>query len=151
MKVCLNCNQTNPSEAMFCRQCASPLGAAQPQQQQQYAPPPPQFQQQQYQPNYGNQGIQQNFARPAGGASGRAMAAAGLAVASLICGCGFLSGLPAAILGWLEMSAIKEGKAPVEGMLMAQIGLWGGIIGGVIGTVLNILGLLILMAGGGGY
>ncbi|MEK7724061.1 MAG: hypothetical protein AAB336_06930 [Acidobacteriota bacterium] len=155
MKLCRNCNQTNPSEALFCRQCASPLDSEQQPNQQQYAPPPQQQQfggQQQWnQPNFGNQGMQQNVASAGGGASSRAMLAAGLAAVSLVCGCGFLTGIPAAILGWLELSAIKEGKASVEGMLMAQIGLWGGIAGGIIGTVLNLIGLLILMAGGGGY
>lgn len=135
MKVCQNCNQTNPPEAMFCRQCASPLGAGQ---QNQPPPPTPQYQQPPpiHQP--------QNFARPASGGStsGRAMASAGLAVLSLFC-CGFLSGLPAAVLGWLEIQAIKEGKSSPDGMMFAQIGLWGGIIGGIIGTILGFIGLLI--------
>lgn len=148
MKVCRNCNQTNPPEAMFCRQCASPLDAGQPNQQQ-YANPP-QYNQQQYnQPNYGNQGVQQNFASASGGASSRATQSAILAVVALLC-CGFITGIPAAILGWLEIQAIKEGKSSPEGMMMAQIGLWLGIGG----TIINAIGgfiLLILMSAGGRY
>lgn len=147
-KLCINCNQTNPAEAMFCRHCASPLGAGQPQQQQQMANPQQFGQQQQQwnQPNFGNQ--QQQVARVSGGSSGRAMASAGLAVAALLC-CGFFTGIPAAILGWLEISAIKEGKAPADGMMMAQVGLWLGIIGSVINAILNFIALIFLNLGGG--
>lgn len=159
MKVCRNCNQTNPVEAMFCRQCATPLDSVQPNQQQspnpQYANPqyanPPQFNQQQWnQPNYGNQGVQQNFAKPSGGASSRATQSAILAVVALLC-CGFLTGIPAAIMGWLEIQAIKEGKSSPDGMMMAQVGLWLGIGGTIINAIINFIGVLILMAGGGGY
>jgi hypothetical protein len=153
MKICNNCQQTNPLDAAFCRQCASPLGAGQA--QQQYQNPPPQFGQQQQwnQPNQPNYPVapQNNMNRAAGGASTRAMAAAGLAVAGLFC-CGFLTGIPAAIMGWLELNAIKEGKAPVEGQMMAQVGLWLGIAGTIINAVVNFF-LLIMMSlgGGGGY
>lgn len=132
MKVCRNCNQTNPPEAMFCRQCASPLDAGQAQSTQ---PPPNQP------PNY----QPQNFANASGGASGRAMAAVGLAVLAPFC-CGLLSGIPAAILGWLEIQAIKEGKSSPAGMMMAQIGLWGGIIGSIIGTIVGIIGGLMWLS-----
>lgn len=150
-KFCQNCNQVNPAEAAFCRQCASPLNAAQP--QQQHGTPPPQFgnQQQWGQPNYGTPQMQ-NFAQAGGGASSRATAAAGLAVAALFC-CGFLTGIPAAIMGWLEIQAIKEGKSSPAGMTMAQVGLWLGIIGTVINAVANIIGVLFLglLNTGGGY
>lgn len=140
---------------MYCRQCASPLNAAPPNQQQ-YAPPQQQFgnqqfgnQQQWQQPNYGNQQMQ-NLGQPGGaggGASGRAMAAAGLAVAGLLC-CGFFTGIPGAILGWLEISAIKEGKSSPAGMTMAQVGLWLGIIGAIINTIANIFILILMRLGG---
>lgn len=148
MKVCQNCKQTNPPEAMFCRQCASPLGAAQPNQQQ-YAPPPQFNQQQQWnQPNYGNQGMQQpqNFVGATGGASSRATTSAILAVVALLC-CGFLTGIPAAVMGWLEIQAIKEGKSSPQGMMMAQIGLWLGIAGTIINAVVNFIALILMSAG----
>lgn len=136
---------------MFCRQCASPLDAGQPNQQQ-YANPQQQSgnQQQWNQPNFGNQGVQQNFARPTGGASSRATQSAILAVVALLC-CGFLTGIPAAILGWLEIQAIKEGKSSPDGMMMAQIGLWLGIGGTIINAIINFIFMLMMMAGGRGY
>jgi Zn-dependent alcohol dehydrogenase len=144
-KNCPNCKQSNPSEAMFCRQCASPLGNVQPNQPAYQNQP---AQQQWNQPNMGNQPMQ-NFTQTKPGASGRAMGAAGLAVAGLLC-CGIFTGIPAAILGWLEMSAIKEGKAPAEGMMMAQVGLWLGIIGSIVNTIATFF-LLLLSSMGGGY
>lgn len=70
-----------------------------------------------------------NVATPSSdSASSRAMGAAALAVVSFIC-CGIFAGIPAALLGWLEITAIKEGRASPKGMLFAQIGLWGGIAG----------------------
>ena len=148
MKVCSNCKQTNPLEAMFCRQCASPLDAGQPNQQQ-YANPEQQFGNQ---PNFGNQRVQQNFAATSGGANSRATQSAILAVVALFC-CGFLTGIPAAIMGWLEIQAIKEGKSSPEGMMMAQIGLWLGIGGTIINAIVSIIfGFFFLLAGsGGGY
>ncbi|MBX7170068.1 MAG: DUF4190 domain-containing protein [Pyrinomonadaceae bacterium] len=142
MKICNNCQQVNPAEAMFCKKCASPLGQAQ--QQQQYGNPQQQNpfvnQQQWNQPNYGNQGMQ-NFGQPvSGGTSGRATAAAILAGVGLIC-CA-PAGIVAAVLGWLEIQAIREGKSSSAGMTMAQIGLWGGIIGFVINVVINVIFLL---------
>lgn len=149
-KTCRNCNQVNPPEAMFCRQCASPLDASQP--QQQYAPPPPQYQNQQQwgQQNVGNQGMQQNFSQTGAPKSNRAMISAILAVAGLFC-CGFLTGIPAAIMGWLEIQAIKEGKSTPDNMMMAQIGLWLGIAGTVINAVVNIIAFILMSLGGRGY
>lgn len=156
MKVCQTCNQTNPVEAMYCRQCASPLDASQPRPQQQYANPPQfntsPFNQQQQQWNNPPQYVQtpQQFSQATGGASSRATQSAILAVVGLLC-CGFITGIPAAIMGWLEIQAIKEGKSSSEGMMMAQVGLWLGIGGTIINAVVGFIGMLILMAGGGGY
>jgi hypothetical protein len=150
-KICRNCNQVNPPEAMFCRQCAASLDT--PPAQQQYTPPPPQYQNQQQwnQPNFGNQGMQPpNFAQTGAPKSNRAMISAILAVLALFC-CGFLTGIPAAIMGWLEIQAIKEGKAPADGMMMAQVGLWLGIAGTIINAILNIIGFILLSLGGRGY
>ncbi|MEZ5425682.1 MAG: hypothetical protein R2747_05415 [Pyrinomonadaceae bacterium] len=93
------------------------------------------------QPNYGGGGS--NFAQPGsgGGNSQRGL------FAVILMGAGFLLcctplGLVAAVLGWLEMTAIREGRAPKDGMVMAQIGLWGGI--GV--TILSIIGYFFVFA-----
>lgn len=152
-KICQNCKQENPPEAAFCRQCASPLGAGQPsQQQQQYAPPPPQYgnQQQQWnQPNYATPQMQ-NVGQTAGTSSSRATTSAILAAVGLFC-C-FIAGFAGAIMGWLEIQAIKEGKSSPDGMMMAQIGLWGGIIGIIINIVVNVIGVLFLgLMGSPGY
>lgn len=82
-------------------------------------------------------------------ASGRAITAAALAVGGLFC-CGALIGIPAAILGWMEMTAIKEGRSSAKGMMFAQIGLWVGIIGSIITTIGGLL-MLMMSGGGGGY
>lgn len=54
-----------------------------------------------------------------------------LAIAAIFC-CGPLLGIPAAILGWMELEAIKSGRAPETGKTMAAVGLWGGIAATVI-------------------
>ena len=146
MKICNNCRQTNPPEAMYCRQCASPLSGGQA--QQQYANPQNQFGQQQQwnQPNFGNPGMQQqNFGQNSGAASSRASTAAILSFAGLFC-CGLL-GIAGAIMGWLEVQAIKEGRSSPAGMSMAQMGMWVGIltvilnvVGGIIFVLLGMLG-----------
>lgn len=146
MKTCNNCRQTNPPEAMFCRQCASPLNSGQA--QQQYANPQPNFGQQQQwnQPNYGNPGMQQqNFGQASGPASSRANTSAILSFAGLFC-CGIL-GIAGAIMGWLEIQAIKEGKSSHAGMTMAQIGLWVGILTVVLNVVGGILFVFLGMLG----
>ncbi len=151
MKVCQNCKQTNPIEAMFCRQCASPLGGGQAQQQQQqYGNAQQQVGQQQQwnQANYGGVQQQNSGTNTGGGASSRATISAVLAVIGLLC-C-FFAGIPAAILGWLEIQAIKEGKSSAAGMTMAQIGLWLGIAGTIINAILYFIGLIITSIGGGG-
>jgi hypothetical protein len=140
MKVCNNCQQQNPVEAAFCRQCASPLGN-----QSYQAPPPPANQPGWNQPTPRNQ---QNFAMTTGGASQRAMLAAGLAAFGLCC-C-FPGGIVAAIVGWLEISAIKEGKSSSEGMMLAQIGMWGGIAGAIINAISYFI-LTVFGYFGGGY
>jgi len=132
-KTCPKCGLSNPSEAAFCHNCAAPLNNT-PQ-----APPPFQA--------GGGQGYM--TAPPE---SQKPMIAMILAIGAFLC-CGPLLGIPAAILGWLELTAIKEGKAPAKGKTMASIGLWGGIAA----TVIHIVGYVIFMALGmlggmtGGY
>lgn len=146
-KICRNCNQVNPAEAAFCRQCAAPLEAAQANQPQYATPPQYANQMPGNQANFGNQPVQ-NFSPAGGGAkSNRAMISAVLAVVGLFC-CGFLTGIPAAVMGWLEMQAIKEGKAAPDGMMMAQIGLWLGIGGSIINLIVNLILFVLLSLGG---
>ncbi len=145
-KQCLNCQQSNPPEAAFCLNCAAPL-AQNPfgnnQQANQQANP------QWNQPNFGGQQAGQNFAQQspanAGGASQRAIIALVLTVAGLFC-CGALASIPAAIVGWMEMDAIKKGQSPPAGMWMAQVGLWGGIIVTILTTIGGILFLVLSAA-----
>lgn len=141
-KYCQNCRQPNSADALFCRHCASPLAAGGgqnygQQQNQGWYPPP-------------NQAAG-NFAQMAQDkASGRAVASVGLALGGLCCG--ILTGIPGAILGWMEINAIKEGRASPKGMTMAKIGLWGGIVISVLNTIFGLLYLVIMLLGGGmGY
>ena len=140
-KICPNCQQVNPPEAMFCRQCASALGAAQPNAPQ-YANPPQGQNQQWNQPRAGNQGMQQNFSQTGAGKSNRGMIGLILVIVGLLC-CGPFTSLPGAIMGWLELSAIKEGKAPADGTMIAQIALWGGIAVAVLHIVLYFFWVLL--------
>ena len=142
-KNCANCGQTNPPDAAFCLNCSTPLGptvAGTGYQQQSpphvggrapYVGAPPQ----QYQnpPPTGS----------TGSASGRAIASAILALVTLILCCGPFTGIPAAILGWLELDAIKGGKAPEAGRIWAQIGLWGGIAATIISSVAVLFFMLL--------
>jgi len=50
-----------------------------------------------------------------------------LAIAGFFC-CGPILGIPAAIIGWMELDAIKNGRSPQSGKTMATVGLWGGIL-----------------------
>lgn len=68
----------------------------------------------------------------------------------LVC-CGPFTGVPAAIVGWLEMNAIREGRSPRDGMWMAQVGLWGGIAVSIIGTIAWFFFMLLSMASGPAY
>ena len=69
--------------------------------------------------------------------STRALATLILGVLSLICG-GFMTGIPAIILGHMELNAIKKGEAPKEGEGLAKV----GYILGIVGTVLTCLAML---------
>lgn len=93
------------------------------------APPQPQFQ--------ANAGTPGANARP----SQRPMIAVGLAGAALLC-CGPFTGLPAAVVAWLELTAIKEGRSSPDGRTMTLIALWVGIIATVIHSGLWFLWML---------
>lgn len=61
-----------------------------------------------------------------------------LGILSLTC-CGFLSGIPAIILGHSELKQIQEGKIPESNRTMAKVGM----ILGIVGSVLSCLGTLV--------
>ena len=66
---------------------------------------------------------------PTSQASSKAMAALILGILALVC-MGFLTGIPAIIIGKMELKDIKEGKSPKEGEGIAKVGLkkansWG--------------------------
>jgi len=103
---------------MYCENCASPM-----------LPPSPQFQV--------NAGTQPGANQP----SQRPMIAVGLAAAALLC-CGPFTGLPAAIVAWLELTAIKEGRSSPDGRTMTMIALWVGIAATVIHIGLWFLWML---------
>lgn len=75
------------------------------------------------------------------GPSGRAVASLILGILSLIC-MGFLTGIPAIILGSMELKAIKRGEATQAGEGIAKV----GYILGIIGTVLTCLAVLASIA-----
>lgn len=137
MKFCQHCKQQNTADAQFCRFCASPLGAS--------AQNQANFNNQQW-----NQGFQNNFAQPSAGASGRAIASLILTICSLLFCC-LLTSIPGAILGWMEVSAIKQGRSSASGMMMAQIGLWGGIVISILTLLFYGFYLLLALSGGAMY
>ena len=126
-KVCQNCRQPNPSEAVFCLNCAAPLARGQ------------QPEQQWNQSDIGGQQGGQNFAPPASanGASQRATTALILAIAGFVLCCP-LTSIPAVIVGWMEIDAIKKGQSPAAGMKFAQI----GVLGGIAATILQAVGFI---------
>jgi hypothetical protein len=144
-KYCQNCHKSNLAEAQFCRFCAAPLAAAPP-----VEPTPPIYANPQWnQPVTGAQ-PPQNLAPAQAGASGRAIASLGLSIGGLLLCC-LLASVPGAILGWMEVNAIKEGRSSPAGMTMAQIGLWGGIVVTVLTLLAYGFYILAALSGGGGY
>ncbi len=96
----------NPAQAAFCLNCASPIGPMN-------APP----------------------VSPGSQQSQKGLISFILAIVAFIC-CGPFAGIPAAILGWMELDAIKSGRASADNKWMAMVGLWGGIAA----TVLHVVG-----------
>ncbi len=135
-KYCQNCHQANPADASFCRNCSAVLPSNQSggqQGNQQFHPPNVGNQ-----ANFGNQPV--SMATPT--ASTRAIVALVLAIASLFC-CG-IPAIPAAIVGWMEINAIKRGESPQAGMTMAQVGLWGGIVMTILSVIGGFIWLLMM-------
>ncbi len=73
--------------------------------------------------------------------SGKAVAALILGILSLVC-FGFLAGIPAIILGRMELKAIDQGLSPESNRTLAKV----GYILGIVGTILTCLGLLAYIA-----
>lgn len=68
------------------------------------------------------------------GNSGKAVAALVLGIMSLVC-MGFLAGIPAIILGKMELKAIDQGQSPESNRTLAKV----GFILGLVGTILTCL------------
>lgn len=170
---CPKCNKPNPPNALFCRSCAATISAGgqggvnaqqgqSPFANQNAQQTPPLFanqnaQQAQQQPPFANQQWNQgaagspragNYGRTADAPSGRAIASVILTVCSLVLCCGVFTSIPGAIVGWLEISAIKEGRSSPKGLMFAQIGLWGGIIMTIIAIIGYIFFLPLMLIGG---
>lgn len=79
--------------------------------------------------------------QPSGSASGYAIAAFVLGIAAFIT-CGPCAGIPALILGLIELRNIKNRVSPVEGKPFALV---GAILGGV-NTALLVLAILFYAA-----
>ena len=88
--------------------------------------------------------VQTPSSEPVQTASSRAIAALILGILSLVC-MGFTTGIPAIILGSMELKAIKSGTSPKVGEGVAKIGYILGIIGTVL-TCLVALAFAVLIA-----
>ena len=67
-----------------------------------------------------------------------------LAAAGLLC-CGPFLAIPAAIVGWMELNAIKNGQSPPAGRWMAEVGLWVGIAASILHAGAWVLYILMVM------
>ena len=74
-------------------------------------------------------------------ASSRATSALVLGILSITC-TGLLTGIPAMILGSMELRAIKAGESPPAGEQNAKI----GFVLGLVGTLLSALAILAFIA-----
>jgi len=73
----------------------------------------------------------------------------GKAIAALVCGilslmgCSFFTGIPAIIIGKMEMRNIDQGLSPESNRNLAKIGLILGIVGTAISCLFVLLWLLV--------
>lgn len=79
--------------------------------------------------------------KPVQGASSNAIATLILGILSILC-MGFVTGVPAIILGSIELKAIKAGKSPTSGETPTKVGYILGIIGTVL-TCLSIFAVIV--------
>lgn len=73
-----------------------------------------------------------------------------LAIGGFLC-CGPLLGIPAAILGWMELDAIKHGRSPESGKMMATVGFWGGIAATIVHIAFYVISFLMGLVSSSGY
>jgi len=170
---CTRCGARNLDTDQFCRSCNAPLvkpgspqsqgapsgsvhqpyGSSQQQQPPQAYPPYPNYQgYPQSQPSYPNQMSGQQS-----GASGRAIAAMIVSIASLVlclmtCCVPFTSifflstSVVGIVLGKMEMDAISEGRAPQAGETMAKVGFYLGIASATLSFLIFALSILGIMS-----
>lgn len=166
---CTRCGTPNPDDASFCRNCSAtltkpgasprPTSSSGSSTSPHYQPPTiasrpqPPPEQAPY-PGYQGFPIQQNeyirpSAVPQGGASGRAIAAMVLSILSLFT-CGPLMSIPGAILGKMEMNAIRNGQASAAGETFAKVGFYLGLgvtvlscLGGIVWALLSFMGMAV--------
>lgn len=122
-----------PPEAAFCLNCASPLAPAVGAPNQQWQQP-----------------VGAGFgptSKSSGGTGQKAMMALILAIVALLC-CGPLTGVPAAMVGWLELESIKGGRSSEDGRWMALAGLWGGIAATILHAIAYVFLTFMSMLGG---
>jgi len=122
---CGKCGTSNAPQAKFCGSCGASLIPPA------YTPPPPA-------PDY--MGPEPQPAPAPGGSNTKAIVSLVLGIMSVFC-CGFLSGIPGAIVGKMEMDAVKQGRSPESNMGMAKAGFWISIAG----SVLSILWLVLIL------
>ena len=92
-------------------------------------------------PNQG-QPTTPNTTGQTGNTSGpKAITALILGILSVLC-MGFMTGIPAIIIGSMELKDIRAGKSPASGENIAKI----GYILGIVGTVLSCLAMLAFAA-----
>lgn len=78
---------------------------------------------------------------PTGPDNTKAIVTLVLGILSLLC-CGFFSGIPAILLGRVELKAIDEGRSAEENRGLTK----AGFILGLVGTILSCLGILAYLA-----
>lgn len=61
-----------------------------------------------------------------------------LGVVSLFCLFSLIAGIPAVLLGFFELSAIRNGKSPPQNRILAMIGIVFGILGSLVGIAFLI-------------
>lgn len=89
------------------------------------------------------------FETPPAGAAGTsqtlAIVALVLGVLSLLCGLGFLTGIPAIITGYMARNKAKESPNEYGGATLALIGMILGVLGTVILTAISILYFILFL------
>ena len=87
-----------------------------------------------------------NDGNVSGRASGKAIAALALGILSVIC-MGFVTGIPAIVIGLTELKAIKDGRSSQAGESLTKIGYVLGIIGTVVSVAIFMMGFIFFMLG----